>query len=122
MSFFDNHLTCPLESCSSSRFPEAFATPSEGSESLTRSDPPFDGSVVLLHNIIQVAYGPASAAPAEFAGLLEFGYDFGIRGVSIHVNDSRPGMAWRTQCLLQKAFGRSRVTLGTQEKVDRGAG
>jgi hypothetical protein len=39
----------------------------KGSESLTRSDPAFDGSVVLLHNIIQVAYGPASALPAEFA-------------------------------------------------------
>jgi hypothetical protein len=94
----------------------------KGSESLTRSDTPFYGSVVLLHDIVQVAYGPASAPFAEFATLLEFGYDLGVRRVSIHVDDPRPGVPRRTQCFLQKAFSRSRITLGAQEKVYRSAG
>ena len=110
MSCFGNHLTCPLRIMfiglnSLKRSPRRV----KGSESLTGSDPPFDGSVILLDDIVQVADGSTATPPTEFAGLLQLCDDLRIGRVSIHIDHPRPGMARRTQCLLEEAFGRSRV-------------
>src|SRR5215212_9651997 len=90
----------------------------KGSEALTGSDPPFDGSMILFNNIIQIADGSTATPATEFAGLLQLCDDLRIRRVSIHIDHPRPGMARRTQCLLKEAFGRSRVPSGAQEEVD----
>jgi hypothetical protein len=47
-------------------------------KALTGSDPAFDRSVVLLHDIVQVAHWPASAASAQFSGPLQFSDDLWI--------------------------------------------
>jgi hypothetical protein len=78
MSSFGNHLTWPLWIMFTFRYPEAFATPTEKLGTLTRSDPPLDCSVVLLNDVVQVADGPAPAAPAEFTGPLQFRNDVRI--------------------------------------------
>ena len=44
----------------------------EGAKSLTRSHPSLDRSVVLLHDVVEVADGTAPAASSEFSGALEF--------------------------------------------------
>ena len=43
----------------------------EGAESLTGSHPAFDRSVILLHDVVQVAYRAASATSSEFSAALE---------------------------------------------------
>jgi hypothetical protein len=40
----------------------------EGPESLTGSHPPFDRSVILLDDVVQVTYWAASTTSSEFSG------------------------------------------------------
>ena len=75
---------------------ERYRCVSERFEAQHRSAAAFDRAMILLNDVVQVARGPASAAPAEFAGLLEFRYDFGIGRVPVHIDHPRPRMPWCT--------------------------
>jgi hypothetical protein len=48
------------------------------SESLTRSDPTLDASMVLFDDIVEVPYWSAVATAAKFAGTLQFRNHFRI--------------------------------------------
>lgn len=73
MSPFGHHLTCPLHHVHDlDALNRAHRLPGRP-EALTSSHPSFDGAVVLLHDVVQVPDGPATAAPPEFAGLLQLG-------------------------------------------------
>ena len=77
-----------------------------------------DRSVILLHDIVQVANRPASAAAAQFSAMPEFGNDLRIRRVPVYVDDPWPGMIQRTQCLLKEAFGCRCITIRREQKID----
>src|SRR5450756_1267266 len=69
-------------------------------EALTRPHSSFDGAVILLHDVVQVPNGAASAAPPEVASLLQPGDDLRIRRVAIHIDHPWTRMPRRLQSLL----------------------
>jgi hypothetical protein len=58
----------------------------EGAKSLTGSHPSFDRSVILLHDIVEVADRTGPAASSEFSGTLEFSNDVRIGRIPIDVD------------------------------------
>jgi len=86
-------------------------------EALTRSYPPFDRSVILLHYVVEVADRTAPAASSEFSGALKFSDDLRIRGIPVHVGHPWTWVTSCPQCLLEGALGSSRVPSGRQEKL-----
>ena len=59
----------------------------------------------LLHDVVQVRTGTAAAPPAEFALLLQFGHDLGIRRVAVDVDHPGPRMTRSKQVILEEALG-----------------
>src|SRR5215831_14479806 len=64
----------------------------KGSESLARIHPPFDRSMVLLHDVVQVGASPTAAPATQFPLLLQFGDYLRVGGVAIDVDDARARM------------------------------
>jgi hypothetical protein len=62
-------------------------------ESQARRNPLLDKAMVLLNHIIWIGRCSATTAPAEFAGMLQFGDGAGIRWISIDVDHMRPDPA-----------------------------
>jgi hypothetical protein len=62
------------------------------SKALARADPSLDSSVILLDDVVQVPDGSTAAAPAKFAGPLQFRNHLWIRRVSVDVDDPRSWM------------------------------
>ena len=93
----------------------------ERAKPLTGSYPSFDRSVILLHDVVQVAHWPAPASSSELSGALEFCNDLWIGRISIYIDHSWTRVANGPQCLPEKAFGSSRVPSGRQQKVNRRA-
>src|ERR1700730_7425934 len=58
----------------------------EGAKSLTGSHQSFDRSVILLHDVVEVADRTTPAASSEFSGELEFSNDLRIGRIPIHVD------------------------------------
>jgi hypothetical protein len=82
-------------------------------ETLAGVNPPLDGSVVLLQNIIEVRHRPVPAVFIQSA----FGFEphdrRRVRAVTVGVDDARP-----SQRFGQEALCCSRVLLGREEKVE----
>ena len=91
----------------------------EGPKALTRSKAPLYGSVILLNDVVQVSYWSTTTASTEVGGPSQFRYSLRVRRIPVHVDHSWSRMTGRTQGFLKKTFGRNRVTLRAQEKVDR---
>jgi arsenite methyltransferase len=58
----------------------------KGPEALTSSHSSFDCSVILLHDVVEVADWTAATATAEFSGALQFCNDLRIGRIPIHVD------------------------------------
>ena len=58
----------------------------EGSESLARSKAPLYGSMILLDDVVQVAYWSTTTASTEFSRPSEFRYSLGVRWIPVHVD------------------------------------
>jgi hypothetical protein len=94
----------------------------EGSKALTGIHPALDRSMVLLYDIVQVRAGSTATSAPKSPFLLQLRDHFPIRRITIHGDDSRPGMTGSLQGFLKESFGGSRVTLGGKPEVDRGTG
>ncbi len=64
-------------------------------ESLTGNYPLLHKAVILLNDVIPVLRSPAPAVPAEFAVSLQFADRGGVSRMTIHIDDSRPGLPTR---------------------------
>src|SRR5215510_10749386 len=80
-------------------------TPMKRSESLAGVNPSVDRSMILLHDVVQVRTGTAAAPPAEFALLLQFCHDLGIRRVAVDVDHPGPRMTRSKQGILEETLG-----------------
>jgi hypothetical protein len=94
----------------------------ERPKSLAGIYPPFDRSMILFHNIIQVRTGSTATPAPQLSLLLQFRDHLWIRGVAIYCDDSGPLMIRSVQCLLKESLGRGGITLSGEPEVDRGAG
>jgi hypothetical protein len=121
MSSFANHRTWPLRIMQCLDTLNRSTRRLERSEALHRSHPSLDGSMVLLHDVVQASDGPAPATSAKLACSLQLCDDIRIRRVSVHVDHPRLRMAQRTQCFLKEPFGSIRVPSSAQEKIYGGA-
>jgi hypothetical protein len=93
MSFFGGHLIWPLRIMFIVSMPSIVRHAEVKSwEPLTRSDPPLDGSVIRLDDVVQVADGGTSTAPTKFPSPLQFRYYLRIRRVPVQVDDPRSWM------------------------------
>ena len=81
----------------------------KGSESLARIHSPFDCSMVLLHQVVQVWTGSTAAAATQFPLPLQFRKHLRIRGVAVYVDHARAGMTRSLQGSLEKALGGGRI-------------
>ena len=84
--------------------------------------PPFDRSMVLLHDVVQVGASPTAVPATQFPLLLQFGDYLRVGGVAIDVDDARARMTGCLQDPPKKALGRGRIPLRGRPEVDRGAG
>jgi len=85
-------------------------------------DPSFDRSMILFHDVVQVRTGTTATPTSEFALLLQFPHDLGIRGVAIDVDHSGTRVTRSPQGILEEALGGSRITPGGKQEIDRGTG
>jgi hypothetical protein len=95
-----------------------FTAPFNGSEPLARDHSLLDEAVVLLDDVVQIGRRSASAGLRQFARLLQFRNDGGIRWVSVDVNDPWPTMSDTPQSKLQEVLGRDSVPVRRQQKID----
>ena len=79
--------------------------PMKRSESLAGVNPSVDRSMILLHDVVQVRTGTAAAPPAEFALLLQFCHDLGVRRVAVDVDHPGPRMTRSKQGILEETLG-----------------
>ena len=98
---------------------KAFAMPSGRTESPDTLEAPLYDSVILLNDVVQVSYWSTTTASTEVGGPSQFRYSLRVRRIPVHIDHSWSRMTGRTQGFLKKTFGRNRVTLRAQEKVDR---
>jgi hypothetical protein len=91
----------------------------KGPKALTSSNAAFDCSVVLLHDIVQVAYGSATTASAQFAGSLQFSDDLRIRRVPVHIDHTWPRMPSSLQRFLKEALGRVCIAMTREQEINR---
>jgi hypothetical protein len=118
-SVFGNHLLLSYESCSTFRFPEAFATSNEkigipaslGPGARRLCDPV---QIILFRWRTGLHRQHRPSSMVCLSSVM-----FGIRRLPVHVDHPQPRMTGSPQCFLQEALGRNRVTRGAQEKVDR---
>jgi hypothetical protein len=82
------------------------------SEPKVRRNPPLDEPMVLLDDVVQIGRCSATTAPAEFAGLLEFGDCAGVRWMPIYVDHAWRGTA-SGQCEAQEQLRRDQVPFVT---------
>jgi hypothetical protein len=62
MDLVGNHLTCPFGIMCTVSIPWiVLHAPSRGSEPLAGSNSPFDGTMILLHDFVELMYGPTLA-------------------------------------------------------------
>jgi len=94
----------------------------KGSEPLAGVDPSFDRSMILFHDVVQIRTGTTATPTSEFALLLQFLHDLGIRGVAIDVDHSGTSVTRSPQGILEEALGGSRITPGGKQEIDRGTG
>ena len=78
---------------------------------------PFDRAMVLFHDIVQVWTRAASAATSQFPLLLQFRDHLRVRRIAVYIDYPWTGMTRRLQRFLEEAFGRGRITPGTQIEV-----
>jgi hypothetical protein len=91
----------------------------EGSEPLAGSNSPFDGSMVLLHDVVQIRHRPAPAPAAKLATHFEFGNDSRIRRVSVDIDDSWTRMAGNHQGFPEEPFGCGSISIRRKQEIDR---
>jgi len=117
-SSLGNHLTWPFRIMCTTRPPGSV----EGPKPLAGVNPPFDRSVVLFHDVVQVGTGATATAPAQFSCRLQFRDHLGVGRVAVHIDDPGARVARSTQGSLEEALRGSRVTVGGEQKIDRSAG
>src|SRR6516164_2692664 len=81
------------------------------SEPEARRNPLLDEPMVLLDDVVQKGRCSATTAPAEFAGLLEFGDRAGVGQTPIYVDHAWRGTA-SGQCEAQEQLRRDQVPFG----------
>ncbi len=86
-------------------------------ETLAGVNPPLDGPVVLLQDVIQVRHRPVPAARVQCSFTLELSDRGRVSRMPIGVDDTRRGMVLLTQGFGQKALCCGRVLLGREEKI-----
>ena len=91
-------------------------------ETLAGVNPPLDGPVVLLQDIIEVRHRPVLAAGVQRSFTLELSDRGRVSRMPIGVDDTRRGMVLLTQGFGQEALCCGRVLLGREEKVERRTG
>jgi len=91
-------------------------------EALAGVNPPLDGPVVLLQDIIEVGHRPVLAAGVQRSFTLELSDRGRVSCMPIGVDDTRRGMVLLTQGFSQEALCCGHVLLGREEKVEGRAG
>src|SRR4051794_15535381 len=71
----------------------------ERAEAEARLDPPFDGTVILLDNVIEIREDAPATSLAECMSPLEFVNNTGIRRVPVHIDHPRARMACAASAL-----------------------
>jgi hypothetical protein len=84
----------------------------KGSEPLAGVDPSFDRSMILFHDVVQVRTGTTATPTSEFALLLQFRHDLGIRGVAVDVDHPGARVTRSKQGVLEEALGGSSIPPG----------
>jgi hypothetical protein len=77
-----------------------------------------DGTMVLLHNVVQILALPHATTAAQGAFRLECFDRRGIRRILIHIDHPRLGITWCDQSLTKEAFRGCRITLGGKQKFN----
>ena len=77
----------------------------EFSKSLLGVDPTFDGSVVLLQNIVQVLHGSVPTTAAKRPFLLSIGDGRAVDRCQVRIDDTRLRMGGVAQRLAKQPFG-----------------
>jgi hypothetical protein len=70
-------------------------------------DPPFDGAMVLLDDVVQAGASSKAAAASQSAFLLQLLDHLWIRRIAVHINHSGAGMTDPCQGLAKELLGRS---------------
>src|SRR6266403_5714864 len=87
------------------------------SEALAGVNPPLDGPVVLLQDIIEVLHRPVLAAGVQRSFTLELSDGGRVSRMPIGVDDTRRGMVLLTQGFGQKALCCGPILPGREENV-----
>src|SRR5208337_3194892 len=88
---------------------------------LASIDPPLDGAVVLLEDVVQIWHRSMPAILGESAFGFELRDGGRIRGVPVGVDHSRRRMVCSAERFGKKALGCGRVLFGAEKEVEGGA-
>src|SRR5437868_12416456 len=88
-------------------------------EAEARIDPPFDRTVILLDNIVEVRDNAAATSLAECMILLQFVNNLGIRRVPVHIDHPRARVTWCRQRFAEEYSSGRRVASLGKKKVNR---
>src|SRR4051812_7478716 len=96
MSPFASDRTCPLRiMCICFVALDRSLRPRERAEAEARLDPPFDRTVILLDNVVEVRDDATATSLAECMSPLQFVNNTGIRRVPVDIDHPRARMTWR---------------------------
>lgn len=90
----------------------------ERAEAQARIDPPFDRTVILLHNIIEIRDHAAATSLAECMIARQFLNHIGIRGVSVHSDHPRARMVWCSERFAEEGSNGSQIASFRKKEVD----
>ena len=88
-------------------------------ETLAGVNPPLDGPVVLLQDIIEVRHRPVLAAGVQCSFTLELSNRRRVRAMTVGVDDTRHGMVLPSQRFGQEALGCRCIAFSREQEVDR---
>ena len=74
----------------------------ERAEAEARTDPPFDRTVILLDNIVEIRDHAAATSLAQCMIPLQFVNNIGVRRVSVHIDHPRARVVWCSERFVEE--------------------
>ncbi len=93
----------------------------EGAKAQARVYPPFDRTMILLNNIVEIGNHAAATSPAECMIPFQFANHSGIGGVTVHIDHTWARAVRFRKRLAKERSSRRQIASRRKIEVDRGA-